>query len=124
MDEVEVTREHGYAVASAMLHAIGDEQLDEAEVWLEQLRQFNRYSPDHPDILTFRVMIAIQRGQAVDALRYLNNLDGDPCPDVRALCLFFCKDPTWEGLARECSENSPHEHIRRSMSLLLKVVPS
>jgi hypothetical protein len=124
MHNIENTREHRYEMASAMLHAIGDENLDQAEALLEQLRQLNGCSTEHPDILTFRAMIAIQRGQAMDALRYLNTLDGDPCPDVRAVCLFFCKDPTWIGLARECSENSPHEHIRRSMSLLLKVVTS
>jgi hypothetical protein len=114
-----MAHEDGYKMASALLHAIGDEQLDEAEIWLERLRELNRVSQDHPDILMFRVLIAIQRGQSVDALRYINSLHEDTCPDVRALCLFFAQDPTWEGLATELAAHSPHQHIRESMAQLI-----
>jgi type III secretion protein HrpB1 len=119
MQEIGMTREHGHAMASALLHAIGDERFDEAEMWLERLRELNQVSPEHPDILMFRTLIAIQRGQAVDALRYLNSLGEDICPDVRVLCLYFAQDATWEGLATELAEHSPHAHIRESMSLLI-----
>jgi type III secretion protein HrpB1 len=124
IQDIDVTRENGHALASAMLHAIGDNRLDEAEVWLENLRQLNDVGDDHRDVLMFRVLIAIQRGQAVDALCYLNGLDENHCPDLKALCMYFAQDPMWEGLATDLADNSPDEQIRHSMALLINRSPA
>jgi hypothetical protein len=124
MHDIERTPEQGWQTASALLHAFGDDQLGEAEIRLQRLQELNGLDDDHPDILLFRAMIAIQRGQVVDALRYVNGLPDDHCPEVKALCMFFAQDPLWQGLARDLAENSPQAHVRRSMALLLNVVPS
>jgi len=119
MQELELTRENGNEMAANMLTALGDNNLDEAEIWLERLRELNKISVDHPDILMFRALIAIQRGHATDALCYMNSLPEEIAPDVKVLCMYFAQDPMWEGLATELAENSPVEHIRESMSLLI-----
>jgi len=121
--QADVTREQKAEIASAMLHALGDDELDRAQRLLEDLQELNGLTQDHPDILVFRVIIAIQRGQALDALQYLNQLGEGECPpELRALCLFFIEDPVWQGLATELVENSPNPEVRRSMAALLESV--
>ena len=121
--QADVTREQKAEIASAMLHALGDDELDRAQRLLEDLQELNGLTQDHPDILVFRVIIAIQRGQALDALQYLNHLGEEQCPpELRALCLFFIEDPVWQGLATELAENSPNPEVRRSMAALLESV--
>jgi hypothetical protein len=107
-----------------MLHALGDEQLDHAQAQLDQLIEVTGLSADHPDILLFSVIIQIQRGQGLDALRYLTGLDENYCPDVRALCMYFLQDPLWESLATELADNDPRAHVRESMALLIGRQPA
>jgi len=107
-------------MAASLLAAIGDNRLDEAETLLERLRELNKISLDHPDILLFRTLIAIQRGQAIDALCYMNSLPDDIAPEVKVVCMYFAKDPMWEGLAADLAENSPHAHVRESMTAFLE----
>jgi len=120
MEDIEPTRENGPKMTEAMFDAIGDDRLDEAEIWLERLRELNQVSEDHPDILAFSSIIAIQRGQAVDALRHINSLPDDHAPDVKVMCLFFTGDPTWEGSAAELAEQSPDPSVRAAMSQMLE----
>jgi type III secretion protein HrpB1 len=121
--QADATYEQKAEIASAMLHALGDDELDRAQRLLEELREANGLSEDHPDILVFRVIIAIQRGQALDALQYLTQLGEEQCPPhLRALCLFFIEDPVWQGLATELAENSPDPEVRSSMASLLESV--
>ncbi len=108
-------------LASALLHALGDDELDRADMLLEELRDLNGLADHHPDILLFHVLISIQRGQAMDALHYLNQLgEGQYPPHLRVLCLFFIQDPVWQGLAADLAENSPDPEVRFSMASLLK----
>ena len=109
----------GPRLASQLLVALGDNHLDAAEACLDALQALRHLDADHPDLLVFRSLIAIQRGQAVDALCRMNNLGDDVAPDVKVLCMVYARDPMWEGLANELADNSPREEIRRSMSLLL-----
>lgn len=109
----------GPRLASALLVALGDNQLDTAEACVDALQALHQLDADHPDLLVFRSLIAIQRGQAVDALCHMNNLGDDVAPDVKVLCMVYARDPMWEGLANELAESSPREDVRRSMSLLL-----
>ncbi len=120
--QADTTREHKAEIASAMLHALGDDELDRAQQLLEELQELNGLPEDHPDILVFRVIIAIQRGQALDALQHLNQLGEEHSPELRALCMFFIEDPVWQGLATELAENSPSPDVQRSMAALLATV--
>jgi type III secretion protein HrpB1 len=118
-ESLENTREHKIELTSAMMHALGDDDLDKAEDLLDNLQELNELDDEHPDVLTFRVMIAVQRGQALDALRLLNSLDEEHCPELRVLCLFFIEDPLWQGLAAHLVETSPDPDVRASMADLL-----
>jgi hypothetical protein len=113
------TRTAGSRLASALLNALGDNDLETAEACLDGLQELNKLDADHPDILVFRSLIAIQRGQAIEALCHMNNLHDDVAPDVKVLCMYYARDPMWEGLAAELAENSSRQDIRQSMSLLL-----
>jgi hypothetical protein len=104
-----------------LLHALGDNELDRADMLLEEIRDMNGLTDHHPDILLFHVLISIQRGQAMDALHYLNQLGEDEYPPhLRVLCLFFIQDPVWQGLATDLAENSPDPEVRESMANLLR----
>jgi type III secretion protein HrpB1 len=118
-DAVDALRQQRTETISSMLHALGDEQLDQAQAHLDRLIELTGLPPDHPDIVLFSVMIQIQRGQGLDALRYLNSLDEQHCPDVKALCLYFLQDPLWESLATDLADNDPRPHVRESMALLI-----
>jgi len=120
MDNIQPTRENAPQMVEAMFDAIGDNRLDDAETWLEKLRELNQLAPDHPDILAFSSIITIQRGQAMDALRQINSLPEDHAPDVKLMCLFYAEDPTWQGLAAELAESSPDPRVRATMSSMLE----
>jgi len=92
------------AAGDAMMQALHDDDLDAASRELETIRTLTGRKPDDPDLLFFAVVIAIQRGQARDALQYLNELGPDCHPELRAMCLYSLQDPVWEGLAREVEE--------------------
>ncbi|TKC87904.1 hypothetical protein FAZ69_16700 [Trinickia terrae] len=124
MNEPEdMMREQRIEAISSILHALGDDNLDQAHAQIDNLIELTGLSPDHPDILVFRVLLYIQRGQAIDALHYLNELDEQHCPDLRVMCMYFLGDPFWEGLATELAENDPRPHVRESMALLLNRQP-
>lgn len=117
----DVASEQKTELASALLHALGDDELDRADMLLDELRELNGLTDHHPDILLFHVLISIQRGQAMDALHYLNQLgEGNYPPHLRVLCLFFIQDPVWQGLAADLAENSPDPEVRLSMANLLR----
>jgi hypothetical protein len=89
-----------------MMQALQQNQLDVAACELEAVRSLTGRTADDPDILLFRVIIAIQRGQSREALQYLNELGEDSHPELRALCLYSLQDPYWEGLAREVADST------------------
>jgi type III secretion protein HrpB1 len=96
-----------------------DEEFDRAESLLMTLTDLPGVQEDDEQLLVFRVALAVQRGQALDALRMLNNLDGDPCPERRAVCLRVLGDPTWHGLATEILETANGDSVRSAMHHLL-----
>ncbi|WPB56262.1 HrpB1 family type III secretion system apparatus protein [Xylophilus sp. GOD-11R] len=90
-------------------------RLDEAQAQYEQLCEVDERLRD---MLVFPVLIAIQRGQSLEALQYLNGLPGDPHPELRALCLRIVGDPTWHGEAAALVD-APDPYIARAMRRLL-----
>jgi hypothetical protein len=119
MQHIQVIRKNGRALAAAMLDAIGDNKLDEAGIWLDKLKKLNDLTEEHPDILRFRTLIAIQRGKVDDALAHLNTLPHNLVPDMRVMCMLYSGDPEWEGLAKDLADNSPNAEVRSTMSVLL-----
>ena len=94
-------RESVVRTASAMMRALRENQLDLASCELESLRCLTGRGLEDADVLFFRILIAIQRGQAREALQYLSELGEGSHPELRVLCLYSLQDPYWEGLARE-----------------------
>jgi len=114
------TREQVIAGLQAMMDAIVADELDLAGHELESLAARTGRSMDHPDVLYFRVLIAIQRGQSLEALQYLTNEFGeDAHPELRVLCLYSIQDPLWEGLAQALSETGDAS-TRQAMTLMLE----
>jgi type III secretion protein HrpB1 len=108
------------ALATALVDAIRDDRLDEAETLLEEL---NARSPETQEYLIFPVLIAIQRGYIKEALQYLNeHLEEDAAPELKALCLNILGDPTWHMHAQQGLE-SEDEHVRLAMRQLLQIEP-
>lgn len=105
------TTEHPtVAMAHAMVEAIRDGRLDEAETLLDELRPL---VPDPDEFLVFPVIIAIQRGQVVQALHFLAGFDDDKAAVLKALCLSIIGEPAWQGLAMQAID-SPDPHVRRA----------
>ena len=102
-------------LAAAMVETLRDGRIDEAETLYHQLCEMN---PVAREMLVFPVMIAIQRGQAMDALRFIGTLPPDRCPELRALCLQVLGDPTWYGEAMVLLD-SPDAGVRKAMQQLL-----
>jgi type III secretion protein HrpB1 len=107
------------ALATALVEAIRDDRLDEAETLLEEL---NEKSPETTDYLIFPVLIAIQRGYITEALQYLNTLGEDAAPELKALCLNILGDPTWHYHAHR-GLDSEDAHVRKAMRELLEMAP-
>ena len=93
--------EEVYCAYMAMMDAIGDDMLDTADGHLEELMILSGRDAEHPDIMLYRTIIAIQRGCAIEALQALNGIGEDFCPELRVLCLYSIQDPLWEALARD-----------------------
>jgi predicted Zn-dependent protease len=107
-------------LATALVEAIRDDRLDEAETMLEEL---NARSPETQEYLIFPVLIAIQRGYIKEALQYLNeHLEEDAAPELKALCLNILGDPTWHYHARQ-GLDSEDAHVRKAMRELLQMDP-
>jgi hypothetical protein len=106
-------------VATALVEAIRDNRLDEAEVMLEEL---NTLDPDTEEHLIFPVLIAIQRGYITEALQYLNGLGEDAHPELKALCLNILGDPTWHYHANTALQ-SEDSYVREAMEELLEIAP-
>ncbi len=85
-------------------------------------RQMCEEHPSARQMLVFPVVIAIQKGQAVEALRHINSLPEDRCPELRALCLCMAGDPTWHGEATALLD-SPDPAVVRAMRKLLGETP-
>jgi type III secretion protein HrpB1 len=102
-------------LAGAMVEALREGQIDEAEALLHQVCSL---VPDAEELLTFPVLIAIQRGQVREALQLLNAAGEDHSPELRALCLYLLGDPTWHGEATALLA-SPDENVRQAMQQLL-----
>ena len=99
--------------------ALRHDEFDRAESLVTELTDVHGVPEDDEQLLVFRVTLAIRRGHALDALRMLNNLDGDPCPELRAVCLRVLGDPTWHGLATEVLETANGRSVRLAMRHLL-----
>ena len=114
------TEDPAVALATALVEAIRDDRLDEAETMLEEL---NAMAPETQEYLIFPVLIAIQRGYIKEALQYLNeHLEEDAAPELKALCLNILGDPTWHMHAQRGLE-SEDEHVRLAMRQLLQIEP-
>ncbi|HET9645463.1 MAG TPA: HrpB1 family type III secretion system apparatus protein [Burkholderiaceae bacterium] len=105
------------ALTRAMVEAIRDNRLDEAEAMLEEL---NEIAPFTKEFLVFPVLIAIQRGYVKEALQHLNSLGEDAAPELKALCLHILGDPSWHYYAQSCLE-SPRQDVRTAMRRLLEM---
>ena len=99
--------------------AFRHDEFDRAESLMTELVDSHGVPEDDAQILVFRVTLAVRRGHALDALRMLNNLDGDPCPELRAVCLRVLGDPTWHGLATEILDTTSGASVRLAMQHLL-----
>ena len=105
------------AMARGVADAIRENRIDEAETLLDEL---SAIYPEPEDLAVFGVVIAIQRGQAREALWALEDLYGDKHPELKALCLNVLGEPTWEGLAREVDDDAAADPtVRRAMQQLL-----
>ena len=114
------TEDPAIALATALVEAIRDDRLDEAETMLEEL---NAMAPETQEYLICPVLIAIQRGYIKEALQYLNeHLEEDAAPELKALCLNILGDPTWHMHAQRGLE-SEDEHVRLAMRQLLQIEP-
>lgn len=110
------TETPGAQLARDMVQDIRKGRLSAAEAKYHELCQM---SPSCADLLAFPVVIAIQRGQVREALQQLNTLPDDPCPELRALCLYLIGDPSWYGIAISL-EDSEDPTVRKAMRELLK----
>jgi hypothetical protein len=114
-----LVNDENVAVVTSMVQALCAGRLEEAEHKLAEVGEACGRSPDDENILVFRVLIAVQKGAALEALCYLNNLEHDPRPELRALCMNRLGDPLWQGLASELAESSPKPRVRDAMNVLL-----
>jgi hypothetical protein len=103
---------------TAMMDAIGDNMLDAADGHLDKLMILSGRHAEHPDVMLFRTIIAIQRGCAIEALQALNSIGEDFCPELRTLCLYSIQDPLWEGLAQDL-QNSADTRVAEAMRDML-----
>ncbi|UIF88626.1 hypothetical protein KAF44_24350 (plasmid) [Cupriavidus necator] len=102
-------------LAEHLVTKIREGSVDEAEELYKNLCEI--YEPAK-DLLVFPVVIAIQRGHALDALRYLNGLPEERCPELKALCLNLLNDPIWHSYA-ESKADSADPFVRNAMRRLL-----
>lgn len=102
-------------LGQAVIDSIRADRLEEAETLLEQLHAVH---PASKDMLIFPVLMAIQRGQVREAWQIVNGLPEDENPELKALCLYLLKDPSWHSYAAALEESSD-PYIRKAMLRLL-----
>ena len=102
-------------LALDLADTLREDQLDRADALYQQMCETH---PAAQEMLVFPVLIAIQRGRALDALQHINSLPAERCPELRALCLKMLGDPSWHGEATALAE-SPDPDIRKAMQQLL-----
>ncbi|WP_240766727.1 HrpB1 family type III secretion system apparatus protein [Paraburkholderia flava] len=100
----------------AVIDSIKANSFDEAETLLQQLHEVH---PASKDMLIFPVLMAIQRGDVRGAWQIVNGLPDDESPELKALCLYLLKDPSWHSYATALEE-SPDPYIRKAMLRLLE----
>lgn len=98
-----------------LVEAIESDRLDEADGLYAQLCEVN---PAAQDALVFPTVIAIRRGQTLDALHRLNSFPEGRYHELKALCLYALGDPTWNRYAEEKVEDSD-PFVRQAMQQLL-----
>lgn len=103
------------ALARTLVDQLRANRLDEADALYQQLCETHDAARD---MLVFPVLIAIQRGRALDALQQINSLPADQHPELRALCLQMLGDPSWHGEATALLD-APDPDIRKAMGQLL-----
>ncbi|QHI99720.1 hypothetical protein GT347_18100 [Xylophilus rhododendri] len=102
-----------------MFGALREHRLDEAEQLFAELGDADSRVKN---LRVFPVLLAIQRGRPLDALQFVNSLPGDPCPELRALCLRLLGDPRWQGEAATLLDSSDPE-VGKAMRELLADTP-
>ncbi|MCZ2497922.1 hypothetical protein GN316_14245 [Xylophilus sp. Kf1] len=102
-------------LAHNMVETLRDDRIDEADALYQQMCEMDTSARE---MLVFPVLIAIQRGQALEALQHINSLPTDRCPELRALCLQMVGDPSWHGEATALLD-SPDPAIGQAMRQLL-----
>jgi type III secretion protein HrpB1 len=110
-----VQREFDPKLVCELAAAIKNKRLDEADALYDALCEVR----GEDALLTFRVLITIQRGRVLEALQFVNGLPQDRCPELKAICLYLIKDPTWQGIA-ESLEDSADPTVRKAMRQLLQ----
>ncbi|HEV3106622.1 MAG TPA: HrpB1 family type III secretion system apparatus protein [Trinickia sp.] len=75
-------------------------------------------APASRESLTLKVAAFIESGQYLDALHCANSLEGESFPELKAISLYFLKDPLWEGIATSL-EDDDHPCVRNAMRTLL-----
>lgn len=103
------------ALSQTLVDKLRHDRLDEADALYQQMCETH---PAAQDMLVFPVLIAIQRGRALDALQHINSLPSQRCPELRALCLQMLGDPSWHGEANALLD-SPDPAVRKAMRQLL-----
>lgn len=98
-----------------LVEAIEGDRLDKAETLLAQLCEVN---PAAREELIFPTLIAIRRGQALDALRHINSFPEGRYDEFKALCLYALGDPMWQRYAEEKADD-PDPFVRDAMRKLL-----
>jgi type III secretion protein HrpB1 len=103
------------ALARAMVQALRQGEIDQAEALLQELYQLH---PPAEQLLVFPALIAIQRGQAQEALQFIHQLPEGSAPELQALCLYILGDASWQGCAQALEEHGD-PHVRKAMRQLL-----
>lgn len=122
MDNLDDLDHHAHPtleLARNLVEAIQDNRLDEAERLLEELTLLEPGTKEH---LVFPVLISIQRGYVKEALLYINGLEPDACPELKAVCMNILGDPLWQAQAESCLD-SPDAHVRKAMRQMLMLEP-
>ena len=103
-------------LARSMLESLVRLETDDAERLYTRLCEVE---PRASELKIYPTLIAIQRGQVLDAYRELHEGGEDHHPELQALCLHRLCDPTWEGVAQRTEASSADPQVRRAMRELL-----